>query len=178
MAARHHGTPRDASRRNLFLVTSSAGGRVEAEPPRGFGFRVKRLALVCAMILTSINVWTGSPLAALWVGSRVQGDGPTALGSIGVVAATLLAISFGLIRLLGILGVAHDRLLGLPDKRRRQSPWLRSMRGEREETKDDTRHEMTTVETIVVATVIVAVIAFEVWFFFFSTSPIDQRTGR
>jgi hypothetical protein len=26
--------------------------------------------------------------------------------------------------------------------------------------------------------VVIAVIAFEVWFFFFSGSPIDQRSGR
>jgi hypothetical protein len=27
-------------------------------------------------------------------------------------------------------------------------------------------------------TVAAAVLAFEIWFFFFSSSPIDQRTGR
>ncbi len=159
-------------------MTSSAGGRVDSEHERGFGFRVKRVLLICGMVLASLNVWTGAPLAALWVGSRVQGEGTTGLGSIAVVAAVLGALGYGLIRLLGRLGLAYERLLGLPPQRRRQSPWLRSMRGEREETKDPVRHEMAALERIVVATVIVAVVAFEVWFFFFSTSPIDQRTGR
>jgi len=29
-----------------------------------------------------------------------------------------------------------------------------------------------------VIVVVACVLAFEVWFFFFSTSPIDQRSGR
>ena len=28
------------------------------------------------MSLTTINIWTGGPLFALWVGSRVQSSGP------------------------------------------------------------------------------------------------------
>jgi hypothetical protein len=34
------------------------------------------------------------------------------------------------------------------------------------------------VEMVVIAMVLVAFVAFEVWFFFFSTSSIDQRSGR
>jgi hypothetical protein len=31
---------------------------------------------------------------------------------------------------------------------------------------------------MLIVCVVIAVVAFEVWFFFFSTSPIDQRSGR
>jgi hypothetical protein len=40
------------------------------------------------------------------------------------------------------------------------------------------RPSLTTLERILVVVVATAAIAFEVWFFFFSTSPIDQRSGR
>ena len=51
--------------------------------------------------LLSVNVWTGSPLFALWVGSQVQGDGPPTMGAIAVTAITLLAVSITLVQLLG-----------------------------------------------------------------------------
>jgi hypothetical protein len=143
-----------------------------------FSWRVKRAGLICAMMLASGNAWIGSPLAALWVGSRVQGSGPPAMSAIGVVAVVMGALSFTIIRLLNMLSVAYDRLLGLPARRRRQSPWMRSLRGEREDFTDPERARLSAVEVIVVATVIIAVVAFEIWFFFFSTSPIDQRSGR
>ena len=107
--------------------------RVAAPEHHRFSWRVKRVGLVCAMMLASGNAWIGSPLAALWVGSRVQGSGPPAMSAIGVVAVVMGALSFTIIRLLNMLSVAYDRLLGLPARRRRQSPWMRSLRGERED---------------------------------------------
>ncbi|MGI8920759.1 MAG: hypothetical protein ACR2HD_03660 [Solirubrobacteraceae bacterium] len=35
---------------------------------------LKRVGVVSLMTLASVNVWTGSPLMALWVGSKVQGS--------------------------------------------------------------------------------------------------------
>jgi hypothetical protein len=51
------------------------------------------------------------------------------------------------------------------------------MRGEREMYPGD-RLTVTTLERVLVVVVVLAVAAFEIWFFFFSGSPIDQRTGR
>jgi hypothetical protein len=51
------------------------------------------------------------------------------------------------------------------------------MRGERELYAGD-RPTLSALDRILVVTVVIAVAAFEVWFFFFSTSPIDQRSGR
>ena len=41
-----------------------------------------------------------------------------------------------------------------------------------------TRAGITGAERIVVVTVVIAVVAFEVWFFFFSGSPIGGAGGR
>jgi hypothetical protein len=129
------------------------------------------------MALASLNAWTGSPLLALWVGSRVQGSGPPTMGAIAVVALVMAVISAALLKILNRLGAAYDKLMGRKG-RPRQSPWLRSLRGEREDFHDPERDRLTAVERVVVGMVLLVVIAFEVWFFFFSTSPIDQRSGR
>jgi hypothetical protein len=139
--------------------------------------RVKRLALVAAMTLTSLNVWTGSPLLALWFGSRLQGSGPPAMGPVAVVAVTIAVVSGGLLRVLNRLNDAYDKLMHR-ERRKRQSPWLRSLRGEREDLHDPERDQLSVVEVVMVGMVLLVAALFEIWFFFFSSSPIDQRSGR
>jgi hypothetical protein len=51
------------------------------------------------------------------------------------------------------------------------------MRGEREQYPGQSPR-LTALERILVVMVVVAIGAFEIWFFFFSTSPIDERSGR
>jgi hypothetical protein len=135
------------------------------------------VGLLVGMALASVNIWTGSPLMALWVGSRVQSSGTTSMGAIGIVAVTLAALSLVLIKLLGVLQAAYDGLTGHRRSVRRTLPWMRSMRGERpHEQPEGVRPSA--AELMLIACVVVAVVAFEVWFFFFSSSPIDQRSGR
>jgi hypothetical protein len=151
--------------------------RSAAGDPMTAGRRAKRLGLVAAMTLTSLNVWTGSPLLGLWVGSRVQGSGPPQMGAIAAVALVIAVVSAGLLRVLNLINEAYDKLMGR-QRRKRQSPWMRSLRGEREDFHDPERDRMSAVEIVAVAMVLLVVVAFEVWFFFFSSSPIDQRAGR
>ena len=141
------------------------------------GSRLKRLALAAAIGVLTLNVWTGSPLFALWVGSRVQGEGPPKMSAVFVVALVLAAMAFVLLRLIAILGGRYDRLTGSTATVRTHAPWLRSMRGERERYEGESP-SLTAQERILVVMVIVVVAAFEIWFFFFSSSPIDQRSGR
>jgi hypothetical protein len=135
------------------------------------GRRLKRLGLAAITAILAVNVWTGGPLAALWVGSRVQGDGPPSMGAVLVTVLVLAAICFVLYRALGAVSRAYETEVGAAPTVRTHAPWLRSMRGEREHYPGVTTH-LTTPELIVVVTVIVAVLAFEVWFFFLSGSPI------
>jgi hypothetical protein len=140
--------------------------------------RAKRLGLLVGMALTTVNIWTGSPLLALWLGSRVAaGSGQTSMGAIAVVAVALGAISLLLIRLMAIEQNAYDRITGQRRSIRRHTPWLRSSRGERpHEQPEGVRPSP--VELMLIVSVVLAVTAFEIWFFFYSGSPIDQRSGR
>lgn len=138
---------------------------------------MKRILLRIAMVLVALNVWTGSPLAALWIGSRLQGSGSPQMGPVFVVIVAFGLFSFGLAWLLAQLGSSYDQLTGQTAQVHRHVAWLRSMRGERPQYPGDPAR-VTALERILIVVVVVACMAFEIWFFFFSTSPIDQRSGR
>jgi hypothetical protein len=140
-------------------------------PAAGFGARLKRAAVLAAMAVVAVNIWTGSPLLALWVGSRVVGDGSLTMGAVAVVVGTMAFTCFALVKLLGVLGGVHDRLLGRPPAPRRQQPWLRSLSGERL-SEQRRRDHVSALDVVLVGTVVLAAGVFEVWFFFFSGSPI------
>jgi hypothetical protein len=146
----------------------------EARPQPAPGSRLKRTLLAAAMGVVALNIWTGSPLLGLWVGSRVQGGGPPSMTAILVVAVTIGVVAFALTKLLTVLGDAYERASGHSSTVRQHAPWLRSMRGERPQYAGE-RPRLTGMERILVVVVMLAVGVFEVWFFFFSGSPIGQN---
>jgi hypothetical protein len=139
--------------------------------------RARRIGLRIAMLAVALNVWTGSPLLALWIGSRLQGSGPPKMGPVFVVVVVFAALSFTLAWLLSRLGARYDRVTGQAAQVHRHVAWLRSMRGERAQYPGQ-HVQVTALEQILIVAVVLCILAFEIWFFFFSGSPIDQRTGR
>ena len=123
------------------------------------------------MTLAALNIWTGAPLLAVWVGSRVVTTSQPTMGAIFLVVVVLFACCLGLIYVLNNASVAYDDLTGRKQQVRRHVPWLRSMRAERVEHESE-KVGMTPLERLLVAMVVVAVTLFEIWFFFFSPSPI------
>jgi len=132
---------------------------------------VRRAALLAAMAVVAVNIWTGAPLLALWVGSRIQGTSGVSMGAVFVVVVCLAAGCIGLMRALGAVGARYDRLVGLPPAARRQQPWLRSLSGERS-SEQRRRQHVSALDVVLVGTVLTGVVAFEVWFFFFSGSSL------
>jgi protein-S-isoprenylcysteine O-methyltransferase Ste14 len=141
---------------------------------------VKRLAIAAAAAVAGVNVWTGAPLLALWVGSRFEGwihsrdpgNGVT-MRAVFVVVIVLAALELVLVFALGHLTAAYDELTGRPPEARRTSPWLRSMRGEREEFARR-RHGISAIERILVVCVVGAVLVAEYWFFFLARSSLGN----
>jgi hypothetical protein len=135
---------------------------------------LKKIGLVTASAVCSINLWTGAPLFAVWVGSKVQGNlnnlSMTALFSVVLVlGATVFVLGY----LLTWLNAKYDELTGRPPAARQTSPWLRSMRDEREENVRQ-RYGIGGVERVVVICAVAGVLAFEVWFFFFAGSSLPN----
>jgi hypothetical protein len=134
------------------------------------GGRLQRIGLAAAAAFVTVNIWTGAPLLALWVGSRAAGSNGRSMGAIGVVIVVLLALVLGLTWLLTRINQRYDAVTGrIVD--RRVSPWMRSMRGEREDYARQ-RQGTSAVERVVVVSVTVAVLVLNVWFFFFAGSPL------
>ena len=134
--------------------------------------------LVAAMTLATLNIWTGAPLAALWVGSRLTGGERITMLAVGVTAALIFFFCFLMIRALAHLSARHDALTGRQPTVKRHTPWLRSMSGERSHGAPGVKPTLTALEYLLVGMVVFVVLLFEVWFFFFSGSPFDQRSGR
>jgi hypothetical protein len=135
---------------------------------------LKKIGLVAASAICSINIWTGAPLLAVWVGSRVQGNlNNLSMTAVFSVVVVLAAMVFLLAALLTWINAKYDELTGRPAGARHTSPWLRSMRDEREE---DTRRKfgISPIERVVVISVVAGVLAFEVWFFFFAGSSLPN----
>jgi hypothetical protein len=132
------------------------------------------MGIVTASALCSVNLWTGAPLLAVWIGSKVQGNlnniSMTALFSVVVILA---ACVFGLGYLLSWLNVKYDEITGRPPAARRTSPWMRSMRDERVEDVQS-KYGISGVERVVVIVAVIGVLAFEAWFFFFAGSSLPN----
>jgi hypothetical protein len=125
--------------------------------------------MAAATALVAINIWTGAPLLALWVGSRVVGDTVLSMRAVLVVVVVLSVLVFGLTAVLIWLNNTYDELIGRPRVERR-SPWLRSMRAEAEQN-ISIRVGMTALERIVTLIVYVAIIALLLWFILFAGPP-------
>jgi|SRR5918996_4674532 hypothetical protein len=135
---------------------------------------LKKIGLVTASALCSLNLWTGAPLFAIWVGSKVQGNlNNVSMTALFSVVAVLAGTVFLLALALTWLNAKYDELTGRPPAARQTSPWLRSMRDEREDHVRQ-KYGMGGVERIVVICAVAGVIAFEVWFFFFAGSSLPN----
>jgi hypothetical protein len=140
--------------------------------------RIKPILLAAAMAFLALNVWTGSPLLAVWIGSKVQGEeSQPSMGAYAVVILSLIAFSWGLYQLLKLTMSAYHDATGTRPTIRTHAPWLRSMRDERPDHATAAAR-ISGAEKVVVVTVLVAAAAFEIWFFFFSGSSIGGGSGR
>jgi hypothetical protein len=140
--------------------------------------RLKRYGLAALTAFLVLNVWTGSPLLALWIGSQVQGEeSQPSMGAFVAVIGCLVVFSFLLYQALKRVSYAYREVTGTTPTVRSHAPWLRSMRAERPEHASS-RAQASGPEQIVVICVIVAAVAFELWFFFLSGSSIGGGSGR
>ena len=125
-----------------------------------------RVVLGILSALVSINLWTGGPLFALWVGSRVQASiGTLSMTAVGATIGVLIAVTYVLYKMLAWLNVRYYAAIGRPLPRQ-QAAWLKPMSGERRAVQ--VRRPLSGVERIVILSVVVAVLALEIWFFFFA----------
>jgi hypothetical protein len=135
------------------------------------GSHAKRLLLLALMALAAVNLFTGAPLFAIWVGSRVQGDsGGLTMTAVFVVVLVMALVCWALVWALNAMGEKHDELIGRSASRR-QSPWMKPFNSP---TSRSQGRSLRALDKILVGAVVVAGLAFETWFFFFAGSSIGH----
>jgi uncharacterized membrane protein (DUF485 family) len=137
---------------------------------------LKRVALTAATAFVAINIWTGCPLVALWVASKVSGEHRITMAALGVFLITVALLEGVMIIALGWLNDTYDELTGRKRVERR-SPWLRAMSEEAEHHVSQ-RVGISLPERIVMIVVYFAVIALAVWYVFFAGPPSLHCVGQ
>ncbi|MHB8532252.1 MAG: hypothetical protein ACYDC2_05985 [Solirubrobacteraceae bacterium] len=138
--------------------------------PRTARELLKRLAMVGATAFLAINLWTGAPLLALWVGSQVVGQTVLSMAAVGVVVVVLSVEVFAMSMALAWLSNEYDRTSGRPTGERRL-PWLRGMSGEEGIEQPGYGAGITPLERVVMVSVYLAVVCFLMWFFLLAGAP-------
>jgi hypothetical protein len=127
-----------------------------------------------ATAFLAVNLCTGAPLFALWVGSEVVGERQitmTAVFLVVVVMALLMgAMIFGIVS----IGAAYNRMAGHRLGENRPT-WLRSANVKRETVSGGI--PASRLEQIVMAVTCSSVVLFVIWFFVFAGSPIPNVDG-
>ena len=69
---------------------------------------LKRAAMAAATAFTTVNIWTGAPLLALWIGSQAVGTKALSMGAVGLVVVVLGVEVFALAVALSWLNNVYD----------------------------------------------------------------------
>jgi hypothetical protein len=134
---------------------------------------LERIALAAASMVVSINVCTGFPLLALWIGSRAASG--NVFSWVGIITAIVsMAVLAGLgVTSLTRLSARYNKVTGRPPPTRQPRPWQLSMSTTRA-APERARRATNPVEVIVVLTVVVAFEALVIWFVFFAGPPVGR----
>lgn len=143
----------------------------QSDIPRTLTFdrRVLGWLLVLLMALGSIFVWLVSPVMWLWIASRMQHGSTPSMGPYAVVMIGLLITTVLAAKALSALNRVHVRVTATQVDERRQTPWLRSMRGER-----PTAGRYGVLDVVMLWSVGLALLCAGVWFFAFAGSSLPS----
>jgi hypothetical protein len=133
--------------------------------------RTNRVLITAATAFLSINLWTGAPLFALWVGSQAVGENQLSMAAICIVVITLAvlvaAMSIALVRLNQI----YKRITGHRLRENRMT-WLRAYNAHRETVGEAL--PISLLERIVMWNVYIAVIALVAYWIAVPQSPLPH----
>jgi hypothetical protein len=138
--------------------------------PRRVGRNLAAKILVALMILAALSMWTVIPLGWVWIGSQLSSGqapagGPYMVVLFGIVSSILL-ISW----VLGRLNHVYMQLTGSNTVEPIRPAWLRSLRDS-----EGHRAYPTVLETVIVASVVLAIISATAWFLFLAGSPLPSQ---
>lgn len=123
-------------------------------------------ALIAAMALGSVALWTAIPAAVLWVVSRLGASGQLSLGiCLAAAAGIATAIAVGAQALVRVEQL-YMRMTGTTPPAHTVSGWRRSL------SDADALSAASVLEKLMVGSVLLAVAALATWFFAFAGSSL------
>jgi hypothetical protein len=138
---------------------------------RAFGF-ARWTGSTLTGLAVAILVALGVPLAWVWIASQLAGTKREVTPSLAIFITTGILVSYWLVLLVG--SALRRRSVGEEQEqaRQRRMSWNRSFR---DEPLHATDRGSDPIERIFIAVAVLAVIAFEIWFFFFAGSPLPSQ---
>jgi hypothetical protein len=123
-----------------------------------------------AMLVAAFSLWTAIPLSWIYIGSKLSetqfpSGGPYAIVAIGIVASILIVAW-----LIGRLNNLYIRITGTNRLEPIRPTWLKSMRDA-----TPVQRSVTVVEAVMMSSVMLAVLAFTVWYVLWAGSPIPNQ---
>lgn len=123
-----------------------------------------------AMLVAAFSLWTAIPLSWVYIGSKLSqtqfpSGGPYAIVAVGIVASILIVAW-----LIGRLNNLYIRITGTNRLEPIRPTWLKSMRDA-----TPVRSSVTVVEAVLMTSVMLAVLAFTVWYVLWAGSPIPNQ---
>jgi hypothetical protein len=133
------------------------------------GRRLLAALLIALMAVGSILLWLGIPVGWLYLVSRLvefsqPSMGPYVLLILGIPASMIVVG-----KALSKLNRVYGEVMGTTPTMRARSPWMKSMRGER-----DSGRPRTVLDVVMVWSVALALLCFGVWFFAFAGSSLPS----
>jgi hypothetical protein len=126
------------------------------------------LFLVLLMAIGSIVMWIGVPLGLIWLASALTDSTQPSLGPYLLILVGLPIGMFAIGKVLGSLDRAHGRVTGRSDEGPQRAAWLQSMRDDRAAH----RKERSVLDTVMIVSVLLAIVVGGIWFLAFAGSPL------
>jgi hypothetical protein len=145
-------------------------GRVQRSRKQRLLWSPVALALVLLMAAGSIVMWVGLPLGLIWLASALTDSSQPSMGPYVLILIGLPVGMFAIGKLLGSLDRIHGRITGRLDDGPQRAAWLQSMRDERAPR----RKRRSVLDTVMIVSVLAALIAGAVWFVAFAGSPLPS----
>jgi hypothetical protein len=129
--------------------------------------RLVAVLLIALMAIGSVMLWLGIPVGWLYLVSRLVSSSQPSMGPYVLVLVGIPASMVVVGKLLSKLNRAYGELTHTTASGRVRTPWLKSMRGERESGRP-----RTILDVVMVWSVGLALLCFAVWFFVFAGSSL------
>jgi hypothetical protein len=133
------------------------------------GRRVLAAMLIALMAIGSILLWLGIPVGWLYLVSRLVKSSQPSMGPYVVLIVGIPASMIVVGKALSKLNRVYGEVTGTTPTMRVRSPWMKSMRGER-----DSGRQRTVLDVVMVWSVALALLCFGVWFFAFAGSSLPS----